>query len=237
MSDAATGAPSGDAGQSNGEAQAQQGPDVGAINEQLQALSGGFEEMRDFLQSNPWQQPADDGAGAEPEPQQPHIDPDALTEYTYGDDEAARTLASVIENQWQQRENALRQEFQRELGNVSERVSERERLEQMRDLVDEFPDMANEDVARPIVQQAHELVAANGWPQQMATDPSFWRVVYAAQQAFAMHESEGRDGPAAAHLEGGSGGAGAASPQQRGEDLVKQIVSANGGGAGVLPFQ
>jgi hypothetical protein len=220
MSDAATGAPSGDAGQSNGEAQAQQGPDVGAINEQLQALSGGFEEMRNFLQSNPWQQPADDGAGAEPEPQQPHIDPDALTEYTYGDDEAARTLASVIENQWQQRENALRQEFQRELGNVSERVSERERLEQMRDLVDEFPDMANEDVARPIVQQAHELVAANGWPQQMATD-----------------ESEGRDGPAAAHLEGGSGGAGAASPQQRGEDLVKQIVSANGGGAGVLPFQ
>jgi hypothetical protein len=43
----------GDAGQ--GEATQQQGPDLSALADQLGTLSAGQDEMREFLQSQPWQ--------------------------------------------------------------------------------------------------------------------------------------------------------------------------------------
>jgi hypothetical protein len=238
MTSPAAGAPSGDAQQgdgttSGGEAQAQQGPDVGALTEQLNQLGQGMEGMREFLQSQPWQQPADEGAGGEPE--QPQIDPNALTEYTYGDEEAAKNLASVIESQMAQREAALRQEFQRELGTVAERVTERERLEQMGDLVAEFPDMAKPEVAQQIVQQTHELAAANGWGDEWANSPSSWRLVYAAQEMHRIAQEEGREGQAPAHLEGG-GGAAQAQKANPGDDFLKMLDDGAGTGRSVLPF-
>jgi hypothetical protein len=236
MTSPAAGAPSGDAQQGEnggGEAQAQQGPDVGALTEQLNALGQGMEGMREFLQSQPWQQQPDEGAGGEPEPQT--IDPSALSEYTYGDEDAAKQLASVIESQMAQREAALRQEFQRELGTVNERVSERERLEQMGELVAEFPDMQNPDVARAIVQQAHELAAAHGWGEEWANSPSSWRLVYAAQEMHKQAQEEGNGAPQPAHLEGGGGAAQAQSPNP-GDDFLKMLDGSAGTGRGVLPF-
>ena len=107
-------------------------------------------------------------------------------------------------------------------------------MEQMRDLVDEFPDMANPDVAKEIVGQAHELAQANGWPQEMAADPRFWRLTYAAQQAFAAAQEEGRDDPQAAHLEGGGGAASA--QRSSGDDFLKMLDDGTQGGRNVLPF-
>ena len=109
---AASGA-QGDAGQSDGEAQAQQGPDVGALSEQLQQMSGGMEEMRSFLMSQPWAQQGDaEGAGEQPA-EQP-LDLGFLDEQGY-DTDTANQLANVIQSQWEQREAALRNEFQQQL--------------------------------------------------------------------------------------------------------------------------
>lgn len=228
----------GDGGQQSGgdggEAQAQNGLDAGAITEQMQTLTQGFEGMREFLQSQPWQQQADDGAGEQPESQTQPIDPSTLQEFTYGDEEAARQLASAFEQEMSRREAAMRQEFQRELGNVRETVSERERIEQMRDLVEENGNFQDREFAEQIVGQAHALVEANGWPTEMANDPRMWRMVAAAQETFARAEEEGRENPQAAHLEGGQGGAGAAA--QRGDDLANSIIQSSGGGRSVLPF-
>lgn len=228
----------GDAGQAQqGDAQQGegQGPDVRALAQTLEGLSTGQEQMREFLMSQPWSQQAEDGGEQAGEPEPANLDLSFLDDAGY-DQQTASQLADVIERQMQQREAALKQEFQRELGNVTERVSERERLEQMRDLVDEFPDMASSEVATPVVQQAHSLVEANGWPEQLAADPRFWRLTYAAQQAFAAAEDEGSEEPGAAHLEGGAGASGAMAAQ-RGDD-VRQMLDdqRNTGRHSALPF-
>lgn len=234
-------AASGDAAQNGqnggGEADAQQsGPDLGALAEQLGQMSQGQEEMRNFLMSQPWAQQeaaqSDEGAGDQ---QADGIDLSFLDDAYGVDQQTATQLADVIERQMQQREAALKQEFQKQLEGVTERVSERERMEQMRDLVDEFPDMADPDVAKPIVGQAHSLVEANGWPETLAADPRFWRVVYAAQQAFAAAQDEGGEDSQAAHLEGGAGAASAGG--QRGDDITQILDGqAQSGRFSSIPF-
>lgn len=219
------GAPSGDAGQTQQQAdgQAQQGPDIGALSQQMEQYGSTLEDMRNFLQTQPWTQQAE-GTG-EPEPAQENLDLSFLDEAGY-DQQAANQLAQIFENQMQQRESVLRQEFQKELSGVKETLTERQQMEHMRDLVDEFPDMAQPDVAQQIVQQAHQLAEANGWPQEMAADPRFWRVTYMAQQAAKAAQEEGRGDPGAAHLEGGAGAA-SAGGQRESNDILQALEQPN----------
>lgn len=226
----------GDAGQ--GEAQQGEqagGPDVSALAEQLGQMSEGQEQMRQFLMSQPWSaQQAQEGgedAGGEPE----GLDLSALDDMGY-DRDAAQALADTIERQWQQREQSLRSEFDERLNTVDNRISERERLEAMQDLVAEFPDMAKPEVARDIVSQAQTLAEANGWSPELGADPRFWRMNYAAQEFFRlMAEEEGSEQPEAAHLEGGAGASGARAAQQ-GDDFRQMLDAAAQGGRQSLPF-
>lgn len=216
------GAPSGDAGQAqqSGEATQQQGPDIGALSQQMESYGQTLEGMREFLQSQPWAQPTE-GAG-EPEPAQENLDLSFLDEAGY-DQQAATQLADVIEKQWQQREAALRAEMDQRHQQFENRLTEREQLEAMRDLVDEFPDMADPEVHTQIIDQARALVDARGWDPKMATDPRYWRDVYMQQQAAKAAQDEGREEPKTAHLEGGAGAASAGG--QRGENDILQALS------------
>jgi hypothetical protein len=216
-----------------GEAQQAQGPDVGALAEQLNGLSQSQEQMRDFLMSNPWAQqqgePEGEGAGEEPGP----LDLSFLDDAGY-DQQAATQLAEVFERQMAQQLAAQKSEFEQRLNSVTERVSEREQMEMMRDLVDEFPDMAKTEVARPIVEQTHTMVEAYGWPKEVAADPRMWRLTYLAQSAMRNAQEEGSEQPEAAHLEGGAGAAGV--QRQQGDDFTQILDAAAEGGRKVLPF-
>jgi len=233
---AASGASSGgDGGEAQqGEAQAAQGPDVGALAAQLGQMSEGQEQMRQFLMSQPWsqqeaQQENGEGAGGEPEA----LDLSFLDDAGY-DQQTATALADVMQRQVQTQVEAAQREWQQQHQALNERVSEREKMEHMRDLVDEFPDMANPEIAQQVVQQAHQLTQANGWPAEMAADPRFWRIAYAAQQMFAQAQEEGSEQPDAAHLEGGAGAASAGG--QQGDDFTQMLDAAGEGGRKVLPF-
>lgn len=232
---AASGATGGDAagnGQGEGDAGQQSGPDLSALAETVGGTNESVEQMRQILLSEPWrqqeQQQEQEEPGAEP------LDLSFLDDVT-GDQEAATQLADVIERQWQQREAALQQRFDQRLAQQDERLNEREQIEHMRDLVGEFPDMADPKIATAIVQQANELASANGWPEQMASDPRFWRITYLAQQAIDAAQEEGSEQPSAAHLEGGAGATGAQA-QQRGDDFRQMLDEASQGGASVLPY-
>lgn len=236
MTSPAGGASAGSNGDAGGDAQQDgaqaSGQDFGALADQLGQVNATQEEMRQFLLSQPWTQQADEGAEA-PAEGNDGLDLSFLDDAGY-DQQAAQQLAGVFEAQVQKQVEAAKREMEQRFNSVNERVTERERMEQMRDLVEEFPDMANPDVAKQVVQQAHELVQANGWPTEFAADPRAWRLVYAAQQAFAAAQDEGSDDSDAAHLEGGAGAASAGG--QRGDDFTQMLDAAAQGGRSVLPF-
>lgn len=212
MSDmAATG--NGDGGGDQGQ---QQGPDLAGITSQLESLTSGQEELRQFMQQF--------GQQPEPEPEQdPYqgFDPSVLAGYEdaeQGPD--VNAIAQQLGPQFQQMLAPIQQQLQ-------DLILERDAM----NIASEFPELAQEDVANETVKLAHQLAEGLGRPE-LANEPKFWRLAYMAGRAAEAANSEGRDAPQAAHLEGG-GGAAPAGSQVNPADLFGQ--SPRRGGS-VLPF-
>jgi len=209
-------AAAGDAGQDAG---ADAGVDLSQITETLTSLSQGQEDLRDFLQSAPWQAEAE---LAEPEaPEVPDLsfldDPDLPP------DDLAERLTGAFDARSQQM-------VQQALAPLQEKIAEQERLAQAQQLVAEFPDLADAETASTVVKAASEWAQQIGKPE-MANDPAVWRLVYMASRAADAANNESSGSPAA-HLEG-SGGPSAAGGQQ--VDLADRIINA-AGPRRVLPF-
>lgn len=212
-----------------GEGGADQGPSLADIAQQLAGLSGGQEDLRSYLASQPWQPPEaqEPQTPAEPEPidlsfldiADPNFDPQATAE----------RFGSLIEQTMAQREQQLLsqhvQPLQQQL--QQERVAREAQM-----LVDEFPEMGDPDIGPQVVTAARQVAEANGHPD-LADQPWFWRTIYMAGRAAQTATEEGAEPPPAAHLEGGAG----ARPGAQQVDLADQILSASGqAGRSALPF-
>lgn len=211
-----------------GEAQ-NQGPDIGSLAEQLATLNGGMEDMRNFLQTAPWQQQADDGQqqqdegdGQDPfdlsflDPQDPGYDPEQI----------ASSLQQVVDRAVEQRVNTA---IQQHVAPVADRTAELQREREAEALVTEFPALGDQETAQQLVHVAGQVAETYGHPE-LASEPWFWRTIYMAGQAADMASQEG-DAPRAATLEGGGGAAPAGSESDMGDAIVNAKR-----GRGVLPF-
>lgn len=196
---------------------------LGQITETLTSLTEGQEELRNFLQSAPWQQQAETPA----EPQTPE-EPAAL-DLSFLDDPdlPPEDLAERLTGAFDERSQKMVQEA---LAPLQEKISEQERRAEAETLVSEFPDLADPDTAEAVVHASRQWAEATGQPE-LANSPALWRLVYMAGRAAEAANSESSEA-AAAHLEGTSG-AGPAGGQQ--VDPADRIINADGPRK-VLPF-
>jgi hypothetical protein len=213
----------GDAGQ--GEAAQQQGPDMSALAEQIGNLTAGQEEMHQILRAEPWRAEAADGQEPDAQPE-PELD---LSQYLdpgdpqYDPAQLAEHLSDVVEKVVEQRLEPLRQE-------TKEIRQERE----WQAVADQFPELVDEQVARPVFALAKEMAEHNGHPE-LSQEPWFVRMVYTAGKALEAASEEGAESPSAAHLEGGGGAAPAGSQV----DAMTQVFGAGEDqplGRRALPF-
>lgn len=219
----------GDAGQAQGEGgEAQQGPDVGALAEQLGTLTQGQEELRQFLMTQPWQGQEQE---AGEEPQAPEVDLSFLDDPALTPEQMSQQLTSLIDQSAEQRAQTL---LQQHINPLSEQMSEMRLEQQAERLTQEFPELAEEETAERVVSTARQYAEMMGRPE-LANDPAMWRLVYLAGRAADQANAEQGEQPAAAHLEG----AGGAGPGGQQVDWAKQIVSGgdeNALGRRALPF-
>jgi hypothetical protein len=220
----------GDAGPAQGEAQGQEQGGQDAVLQQLQAMQQGQEELRTYLASEPWQQrqeAAEEDEGAEEQP----LDLSFLDvgDPGYDPQQTAQQLQTLLDSR-------VNEGIKQALGPVQQQVQDMQRTREAEALVQEFPDIAQPEVAQQVVQTAREYAELMGRPD-LGDDPKFWRIIYAAGRTFDQAKQEGSGDPGAAHLEGGAG----AAPGGQGQvDLAKLIVNGGGDdralGARVLDF-
>ena len=214
MSAPGQGGGDGAAPQGEGQGQAPQGQDAqAALAEQLSALSTGQEELRNWLQSEPWaQQQEQPEAQAEPELDLSWLDP---AQVDYDPQQMAERLSGYVEQAADQRVQALMKDH---IAPLQQQVQE-QRIEQAaRDLASEFPELENEETATEVVNASRVLAEQFGQPE-LAGQPQFWRLVFMAGKAAESANAEG-ESPNAAHLESGSG-ATPAGPQAQQADLAQ----------------
>lgn len=209
-------------GDTGGEA-AQSGPDLSALAQQLEAVAGGQEELRTFLSQHPALQTQQETEAA---PAAPDIDLSWLDQDTEAD--PAQMQERIQQSFAQYVSHAVEQAN----APVMERMQAMQQETAIRDLVEEFPEIADPEVHTEVIRASQEYAQLLGQPQ-LGSDPRLWRLVFAAGRAFDAARQEGAEAPGAAHLEGGGG----ANPGGSQVDPADAIMNAGGKrGASVLPF-
>lgn len=221
--------PAGDAqGQGEGEGQAaeQQGPDYGALSQQLEQQGQSLDQLREYLQSNPW---AQQEQGQEQAQEEQGLDLGFLESGDpQFDQDLAANLQSLIQSQ-------VEQGVQQHLNPLQERLQTFERMDQARELTSEFPELNDPEHAQRVIGMSREYAEMMNKPE-LADEPAMWRLMHLANAAMvAAKEEEGNT--SAAHVEGaGAAGGG----QQSQVDLGDLIVNGTGEGAPLgrraLPF-
>jgi hypothetical protein len=209
-----------------GQAAEQQGPDFGALTQQLEAQGQSLEQLREYLQSNPWAAQEQQG---EPAQEEQPLDLGFLESGDpQFDQELAQNLQQLIQSQ-------VEQGVQQHLSPLQERLQTFERMDQARELTSEFPELNEPEHAQRVIGMSREYAEMMGKPE-LADEPAMWRLMHLANAAMvAAKEEEGNT--SAAHVEG-AGGAGAGGQPQ--VDLGDLIVNGQGEGAPLgrraLPF-
>lgn len=223
-------AQNGQQGDGQGAEQQQGGPDFGAFTQQLESLSSSQDETRQALQGiSEWvasqQQDGQEGEG------EPELDLSFLS------DEAAMTMdPQQLQGQLGDVINqAVQQQVQSLMGPQQEAIANMRMEQQARDLVGEFPELGQDEVAKQVVGLAAQIADQN-FPPEVAkvlnNSPAWWRQVYLSGRGVeAANEQNGAESPQAAQLEGGGGAAPAGGNQRQGP----YFQNPNGGGA-KLPF-
>ncbi len=213
----------GDAG-GQGEGQAQQGLDPGQFQQTLDSLTSGQEELRSFLQSQPWQQQQEEQQPEEPSPMDlSFLDPDAPE---FNPEVIGSELERIIGSQVDARTQSL---IDQHVKPLQDKLTARERADEALQLVNEFPELEDQQVANEVVQVARSVVDAYGFPAELADSPKFWGLVYQASANAKAAQQEDQAQGSTAHMEYGRG-ASAPSPEA---DLGAQIVQSR---RSVLPF-
>lgn len=204
----------------------EQGPDIGALGQQLEAMQGSQEQMFQFLQQQPWlQQEGQQGAEGEGEPAAEDFDLSFLDADSpqFDPSQVAERLSGLINQGVEQRVQAAMQP-------VQQQMNEERWNREANALVQEFPDFGDPQKAEEIVGYARQIAEAYG-QAELAKEPWFWRMTYMAGRAAESASEEEQGAPEAAHLEGGGG----ARPGGQQVDLGDQIVNARRGRS-ALPF-
>jgi hypothetical protein len=145
----------------------------------------------------------------------------------YDPTQLAEQLSGLVDQVAQQRLEAG-------LAPIQEQVQDMRREREWQAVADQFPELVNEEVARPVFQLAKEMAEHNGHPE-LQQEPWFVRMVYTAGKALEAANEEGAEAPSAAHLEGGGGAAPAGSQV----DAMTQVFGAGEDqplGRRALPF-
>jgi hypothetical protein len=212
-----------------GEGQAQEGqgtPDYAALLESQQQMGSQMEQMREYLQSNPWQQQQEQPA----EPEQPEVP--QLDFLESGDPEFDQQLAQNLQNLIQ---TQSQQQTQQAIAPIQEQLQTMQRERAAEQLVGEFPELNEPEHAQRILAMSREYAEMMNRPD-LADEPQMWRLMHLANAAMVSQQEERETHPAA-HLEG-AGGPGAG--QQSQQDLGDLIVNGQSEGAPLgrrsLPF-
>jgi hypothetical protein len=236
-------APAANDGQQGTDAQVQQGQgtdagavgiDAAAINDTLAGLASQQEEMRNFLQSAPWAQAApgtQDAQTQAAEPQVPAADLSFLdpASPTFDAENAGDLLANAIQQQVQATSQQLVQDA---ITPLQQQLAEAKSQQEADALAAEYPELAQPEVAKQVIDTTKEYVSAMNLPPELAGNMGMIRLVYMAARAADAANQQGAQGAQAATLEGG---AGARPGGSQGGLTVDQIVGA-GGRRNVLPF-
>lgn len=195
----------------SGEGEAQQGQEGQAQNgeapqgdqaisqmmEQLQQLSAGQEETRQFLQSNPWA-PQEE---AQPEETAPDLSFLDETSPQYDPEQAAARLQEVMKEQASTEATRLMEE---KLAPMEQQVQEMRSQQGADSLAAEFPEMKDPKVAAEVVETAEKYADILGEPK-LLQNFDFIRMTYMAGRAAQLANEEGAASPQAATLEGANG--------------------------------
>ncbi len=228
----------GDAGQQGEQsAEAGTGPDFGAMQAALAEQGSTLSEMRDFLQSSPWQD-IQQAQGDDDQSDDSGL-PDDIDLSFLDPDTAAQMDPQQLEQRLQSVIQAQAQKVAQDMVNpVRAEVQEMRHQQEVQALVGEFPEMAEPETAQAVLKNAGELAQqiaqSVGQPElaeRLAGSPQFWRTTYMAGRAADAAQQEGEDIAAPATLESGAGG----TPGGGGGDLGDQIIGARRG-ASTLPF-
>lgn len=221
----------GDAGQAQGEAngQAQQGPDLNALAEQLNGQNASLEQMREFLQSQPWS-PQEQQQEAAPESEAPNFDLSGLENAGYTEDEIGQISNSLAE----QVQAEVSRQVQAQIKPLDDRLTEREFAEKAYNVASKYPELQKPEVVKEVQEAAEAYFTANDLPLDWLHEPAAIGLMYAAMRGHALEADEGSEQPAAAHLEGGAGASGASQASEG--DQWKQMLESSGGGNYGLPF-
>jgi hypothetical protein len=216
-------------GQDGGEAQ--QGPDVSALAEQLGTYGQSMEQMRETLQGMQQFMAQQQDAGNPDEGQPQDLDLSFLDDPQLTPEQLSQQFQSMLDQGVEQR---FQQAMQQHLNPLAERVSNMQLTQEAQQLTDEYPELQDPKVAGDVIQASRQYAEMLGQPE-LAGNPMLWRLVYMGIKAADVANSEGGESPSAAHLEG----AGGAGPGGQQIDLAQQIV--NGGndqalGRRALPF-
>jgi hypothetical protein len=219
-------------GQQQGGEGADSGPDFAAMQQALSSQGETLESMRDFLQSAPWQDIQQAQGQEAPQQDDPFgeldlgiLDPDVAA--GMDPQQFSQQLSQTIS---QAAEQIADRQVEQRVGPVEQQLAEMQRQQDVASLVGEFPEIAEEDTAKQVLQAAGQLAEQMGQPE-LGQNPKFWRVVYMAGRAADAAAEEQGDISAPVGLESGAG----ATPGGGGGDLGDQIVGARAG-RGVLPF-
>lgn len=206
--------------QASGEQSAQQ-PDLAAV---LDSIGQQFEQQRTMLQglAESRQEQTPEAEQEDAATDQGEIDLSFLDESapTYQGPEAAmQQLGSMIDSIAEKRAQALVEPLQKDIGELrTDRAID--------DLVAKYPQIADPEVGRTVINTAQEWASKAGHPE-LGTMPEFFELVYLAGRAADQSQQEGSaQGPTAA-LEG----AGGASPGGAGQGTAPtaESVTANWG--------
>jgi hypothetical protein len=185
--------------------------------------------MREFLQSQPWREAADGPGGQEQTPAEPDLDLSFLDpgDPQFDPEQIAQRLSGLVDQVAQQRLEAG-------LAPLQEQMQDMRREREWQSIAEEFPELVDEQVAKPVFQLAkrrwlsttdtpssHRSRGSSAWPTSPARR---WRA-----------NEEGAETPSAAHLEGGGGAAPAGSQV----DALTQVFGAGEDqplGRRALPF-
>lgn len=214
-----------------GQEQQAQAPDYAAMQAQLSELGPSLDEIRSSLAAlQPTPAAGADGqqTAEQQQAQQPdlsYLDPSSAD---YDPRQAGEKMLAIIAEQNKTAIQEAVAPLQSELSQTRQQLA-------AQDLVQEFPDLADEKVAQQVLTASRQWVAAAGLPESAAQNPQVWRSVYLMSVAAELQAKE-RDNPAAAAatLEG-AGGASPAGASAGGAKTADDILGSQRGRS-VLPF-
>ena len=216
----------GDGQGTEGQGEQQGAPDFAALQSTMEQQGQSLEQLREYLQSNPWQSQEQE-TPAEPEQELPQLD-----FLESGDPEFDQQLAQNLQNLIQ---TQSQQQTQQAIAPIQEQLQTMQRERAAEQLVGEFPELNEPEHAQRILAMSREYAEMMNRPE-LADEPQMWRLMHLANAAMVSQQEERETSPAA-HLEGAGGPGAGQQPQQ---DLGDLIVNGQSEGAPLgrraLPF-